>query len=579
MTDEPPAAAGSGTPASGLLRRVLPGAADLRHYRPAWVRRDLLAGLAVWAVLVPQGLAYGELAGLSPVTGLYTAIGALLLYALVGSSRYLHTGPESSVAIVTAAYLGPLVAEAPERAADLASLLAFVTAGFLVLGAVLRLGVVARLLSTPVLAGYLTGSAVVIAASQLGKIFAVPTPDEAWWRKVAAVVAHLAEANPYAVTVGAGSLLCAVAVMRWTPRVPAILVAIAGATALVAAAGWEDRLPVVGYVPPGVPPPSLPRVRAEDAVDLLAAGGSVALLVFASSMLTATALARRDRETVSPRREFLGYAAASLGSGLMQGYPANGSDSRSFVVADSGGRTQVANVTAAGLVAVTLIVLTPVFRYLPQAALGAVVLLAAVRMIDLASLRRLWKARRSDFVLAAVTMVGVLVVGVLPGIAVGVAVSLLEVLRRAVLPPTAVLGRVAGHATWRGTAEAEGEELRPVPGLLVYRFDAPLFFANADVLRTEIVRLVDDSDQPVRTVVLNAEGMVDMDITGAETLAELVDDLAGRGTRLVMARVRRTVRMTMQRLGVEERVGTQNIHLTVRAAVRAGARSETIPGG
>ena len=364
---------------------------------------------------------------------------------------------------------------------------------------------------------------------------------------------HLPDANPYALAIGAGTLVVAVVMMRWAPRLPAILVAIAAATAVVAAADWEERLPVVGAVPAGVPAPSLPGVRADDVLDLLGAGASVAILVFASSMLTATALARRDREPISARREFLGLAAASLGSGLLQGFPAAGSNSRSFVVADSRGRTQVANVAAGAFVVVTLLLLTPVFRYVPQAALGAVVLVAAVRMIDVPALRRLWRARRTDFVLAAVTMVGVLIVGVLPGIGVGVAVSLLEVLRRAVLPPTAVLGRVAGHQTWRGT-EDHGQ-LRQEPGLLVFRFDAPLFFANADVLREQIVRLVDESDPPVRTVVLNAEGMVDMDITGAETLSALLDDLDERGVRLVMARVRTAVRTTMQRLGVEERLG------------------------
>jgi SulP family sulfate permease len=312
-------------------------------------------------------------------------------------------------------------------------------------------------------------------------------------------------------------------------------------------------------------------------LDLLAAGGSVAVLVFASSMLTATALARRDREQVSARREFLGLAAASVGSGLMQGYPANASDSRSFVVANSRGRSQVANLAAAGLVAVTLMVLTPVFPYLPQAALGAVVLVAAVKMIDVAALCRLWRARRSDFVLAAVTVVGVLIVGVLPGIVVGIAVSLLEVLRRAVVPPTAVLGLVEGHHTWRGS-EDNGELLRE-PGLLVYRFDAPLFFANADVLREQVVRLVDESDPPVRTVVLNAEGMVDMDVTGAEALGTLLDDLEERGVRLVMARVRASLRTTMRRLGVEDRLGAENVHLSVRGAVRDIADEETMPGG
>jgi sulfate permease, SulP family len=572
-TDEP---ATRTRPAAVLLRRVLPGVADLRHYRSAWLPPDVLAGLAVWAVLVPQGLAYGELAGLSPVTGLYTAIGALLLYAVVGSSRYMHVGPESSIAIITAAYVGGLVTGDPQRAAALASLLALVTAAFLVLGALLRLGVVARLLSTPVLAGYLTGSAVVIAASQLGKLLAVPTPATEWWRKLAEVVTHLGQTNLLALAVGLGTVLCVVALLHWAPRVPAILVAITAATALVAVAGWDSLLPVVGAVPAGVPVPGLPGVRAGDVPGLLGAGASVAVLVFASSMLTATALARRDREPVSVNREFLGLAVASVGSALMHGYPANGSDSRSFVVADSRARTQVANLIAAALVAVTLLFLTPVFRYLPQAALGGVVLVAAVRIIDLAALHRLWRVRRSDFVLAAVTMSGVLVTGVLPGIGIGIAVSLLEVLRRALVPPTAVLGRVAGRRTWRGTDDDHGD-LRHEPGLLVYRFDAPLFFANAQVLHDQLIRLVDESEDPVRRVVLDAEGMVDMDITGAEMLGIVLDELEARGTQLAMARVRGGLRTTMQRLGIEERLGPENIHLSVRDAV--AAVRPTIPEG
>src|SRR4051794_9162326 len=287
MSDRRSPATGAATHVAALLRDLLPGAADLRHYHLSWLRPDLLAGLAVWAVLVPQGLAYGELAGLSPVTGLYTAVGALVLYALVGSSRYLHVGPESSVAIVTAAYVGGLVSGAPERAAALASLLALVTACLLLVGAALRLGVIARLLSTPVLAGYLTGSAVVIAASQLGKALAIPTSGDRWWQKGGAGVAHLGDATPYATGIAAGSLVCVVALLRWAPRVPAILVAITAATAVVGLAGWQDRLPVVGEVPAGIPVPSLPGIHSGDLVDLLGAGASVAVLVFASSMLTA----------------------------------------------------------------------------------------------------------------------------------------------------------------------------------------------------------------------------------------------------------------------------------------------------
>jgi sulfate permease, SulP family len=547
------------------LRRVLPGAADLVRYRRVWLRPDLLAGLAVWAVLVPQGLAYGELAGLSPVAGLYTALGGILLYALLGSSRYANVGPESSIAVVTAAYVGGLVSDDPERAAALAALLSLVAAGFLLLGALLRLAVVARLLSTPVLTGYLTGAAVVIGAGQLGKLFAISTPGEEWWRKLAEIATNISATNLRALLIGVATVLAAVVLLRCAPRVPGILLVIASATALVALVGWQGLVPVIGEVASGIPIPAFPRFAASDVLDLLGAGASVALLVFAGSMLTATALARRDRERVSGRREFLGLAAACVGSGLLRGFPASASNARSFVVADAPGRSQMANLVAAALTAGTLLVLTPVFRFLPEAALGAVVLVAAARMIDLAALRKLWRVRRSDFVLAIVTAGGVLVVGVLPGIGVGVAVSLLEVLRRAIVPPTAVLGRVMGHTAWRSTDNHDGAHT--VPGLLVYRFDAPLFFANAAVLGEEVVRLVDGSDPPVREVVLDAEGVVDIDITGAETLDELLDALDDRGVRLVLARVRTSLRTTLQRMGLEERLGPGSFHMSVRDAV------------
>jgi SulP family sulfate permease len=562
--DDPPRSAA--VPAArGRLRRVLPGAADLARYQRAWLRPDLLAGLGVWAVVIPQGLAYGELAGLSPVAGLYTALGAMVLYPLLGSSRYANVGPESSIAIVTAAYIGGLAAGAPERAAGLAALLSLVAAGFLLLGALLRLGVVARLLSTPVLAGYLAGSAVVIGSSQLGKVFAISTPAEQWWRKLGELVAGLPSTNPWALLIGVATVLVVVAVIRWAPGVPGILLAVGSATALVAVLGWKDQVPVIGEVASGIPVPSLPDTTPGDILDLLGAGASVALLVFASSMLTAGALARRDRDQVSGRREFLGLAAASLGSGLLQGFPANASDSRSFMVADARARSQVANLLAAGLTAVTLLVLTPVFAYLPQAALGAVVLVASARMVDTTALRMLWRVRRSDFVLAAVTAGGVLVVGVLPGIGVGVAVSLLEVLRRAILPPTAVLGRVAGRTAWRSAADHD--DARMLPGLLVYRFDAPLFFANATVLREEVIDLVDGTDPPVREVVIDAEGIVDMDVTGAQALDELMDQLDERGVRMVLVRVRTTLRTTLQRMELDERIGAGGFPLRVRDAV------------
>jgi sulfate permease, SulP family len=549
--------------ARSALATLLPGVAGLiGGYQRAWLRRDLVAGLTVWAVVVPQALAYGELAGLSPVTGLYTAAGALLLYPLFGSSRYAHVGPESAIAIVTAAAIGGLAASTPDAAA-LAPLLALVTAGFLLAGALLRLDVVARLLSTPVLVGYLTGSAVVIGAGQFGRLLAVSGEGGLWWEQTWSVLSAAGDADWRALLLGVATLLVVVALMRWAPRIPGALLAIVGATGAVALLGWAERIPVIGAVARGVPVPRLPDADPGDVVALLGAGASIALLVFATSVLTASALARGDREEVSGSREFLGYAAGCVGSGLLGGFPANASSSRSFLVADAGARSQVANLAAAALTLLTLLLLTPLLAWLPQAALGAVVLVGAARMIDLAGLRRLWRIRRRDLAMAVVTCAGVLFAGVLPGIAVGVLVSLVEVLRRAVMPPTAVLGELAGHSTWR---DVDHHDTDTEPGLLVYRFDAPLFFANAAVLRNEIVRLVDRAQPPVRRVVLDAEGVLDVDVSGGEALDALLDDLDHRGVDLVIARARTSTQAVLRRVGITERLGGDAFYLRVADA-------------
>jgi SulP family sulfate permease len=298
---------------------------------------------------------------------------------------------------------------------------------------------------------------------------------------------------------------------------------------------------------------------------------SIALLVFASSVATASALASRDKEDLNPTTEFIGLAAAGVGAGLLQGFPANGSDSRSFIVANGARGSQSVNVIGAVAVAVTLAALTPLFQDLPIAALGGVVLVSAVKLIDVVGLDRLWRVRKSDFVLAVITFTGVLAVGVLGGIVVGVVVSLLETLRRAILPPTAVLGQVGPSATYRDITHYE--EAETVPGLVVYRFDAPLFFANAELFRDQIRDIVRSADTRVRRLVVSAEGITDMDVTGAEALGRVIEDLHDLDAHLVLARVRTDVRRTLRILGLEDKIGPENFFLTV-----AGATRDFLPG-
>jgi SulP family sulfate permease len=538
----------------------------LAHYRRSWLPRDALGGLTLWALLVPQGLAYGQLAGLPPVTGLYVGLIAMLAYALLGSSRYLTVGPESSVAMIVAVELGPLAGGDPTRYAALAAMLALLVGGFLLLGFAARLGIIVRLLSAPVLTGYLAGSGIVIAISQLPKLTGIAT-DKRYPGVLGGLVRSADTVEPWAIAIGLATVLFVVVVARLARHVPAGLSALALATVFVSWTGLADTIDVVGHVQGGLPRPAFPDVSGGSLHSLLGPAGSIALLVFASSILTAQALAARDGEEVRPNREFLALGGANLVAGLFQGFPANGSDSRSFVVADSGGRSQVVGIVGAALLAITLVALTPLFRNLPSAALGAVVLVTAVKLIDTAELRRLWRVRTSDFTLALVTLAGVLVLGVLNGIVVGVVASLLEVLRRAVMPHTAVLGKLDGPIrAYRDVQTYEDAET--IPGLIVYRFDAPLFFANADVFRNQILELVDATAEPVRTVIVNAEAIYDIDTTGISMLERLHDELEARSIRLVFARLKTKTRKLMQRTGLEDRIGGGNFFFRVDDAVQ-----------
>ncbi|WP_049556421.1 SulP family inorganic anion transporter [Nonomuraea sp. SBT364] len=527
---------------------AVPGWGELRGYRRTWLRPDLLAALSLWAVLVPQAFAYAQLAGLPAAAGLYTALGAIIGYAFFGGARFLNVGPESSVAIVVASAL----AAAPGRDQPaVAAQLALLIAVFLMIGYVVRAGVLMRLLSTPVLTGYLAGSGVVIIASQLSKVTGIPA-DGTPLAKTGTVLSHLTDLNVWAL---ASAVLTAAAVLllgRYAKRLPGPLVALVVATAVVALAGLGDRLDVLGPAEGGLPVPGLPWTGLADTVRLLGPALSIALLVYASSVLTARSMAAKEGKDADPQQEFLGLAAANAGAALLGGFPANGSDSRSALLAGSGARTRLAGLGAAAAVVVTLLVLMPLIRDLPQAALGAVIILTAARLIDLPAFRRLWRIRRTDFVLAAVTALGVLIFGVLEGIVVGVVVSLLEVLRRAVLPYTAVLGRTGDGHAYRDVVNYRDAET--LPGLVVYRFDAPLFFANADVLRTELRRLMTDAEPPVRQIVLDAEAVYDMDTTGVEALHRVADDCDRAGARLAFARTRVPVRALMRDTGLDDRI-------------------------
>jgi len=570
MTQPATAAPAAAPPAS--WSRWLPGLWTLRTYRRAKLRGDLVAGLAVTALLVPQGMAYAELAGLPAVTGLYTTILALLAYAVFGPSRILILGPDSALAPLIAATLLPLVGANgdPGRAVALAGMLAVLMGAVCLVAGLARLGTLAELLSKPVRIGYLNGIAVVVVVSQLPKLFGFSTHAEGTPARLKAFVVGLAEGrtNVTALAIGA-ACLAVLYLFRWRyPRVPGVLVAVAGATVVVTVFGLAARgVAVVGAVPSGFPTPSLPEFAAGDMGRLLLAAAGMAFVTLADTSALSRTFALKFNDDVDPNQEIVALGAANIAAGFFQGFPVSGSASRTAVAESAGGKSQVVGVVGAAAIAVLLVFAAGLTSDLPQAALAAVVIAAGLSLFDVAETRWLWRVRRSEFVLSMAALLGVALVGVLEGIAIALVLSLAAFVQRAWRPYDAALGRVEGRRGFHDVGRHP--EAREVPGLLVFRFDAPVFFANAEHFGRAVKKHVAKRGGPVRRVLIAAEPITDIDTTGAEALRDLVDDLAAVGITLAIAELKGPVKDRLDRYGTRVRIGDQNYYLTLDEAIAA----------
>lgn len=551
-----------------LWQRLLPGLAVLRDYRRSWLRGDLLAGLTVAAYLIPQVMAYAEVAGLPAVTGLWACLAPLLVYALAGSSRRLSIGPESTTALMTAVAVAALVdAAGPGRYAEVAAVLAIAVGVVCVLGRLARLGFLADLLSRPVLIGYMAGIAVLMIASQIGKVTGRPVLSKEPLPQIWEGLTHLSQAHLPTLLLALAVLTALFGLARFAPSWPGPLLAMLAAAAVVAGLHLQERgIAVVGAVPAGLPTPRVPQFGEVELGLLLPAALGIAVVGYSDNVLTARAFAR-DGERVNADTELLGLGLANVAAGLTQGFPVSSSGSRTVLGAAMGAATQVYSLVVALMVVLTMFVAGPVLAAFPTAALGAVVLYAAIRLIDVAEFRRLYRFRFSEFALAMVTMVAVVALDVLAGIGVAIALSLADLLRRISSPHDAVLGYVPGVA---GMHDVEDYPVATqVPGLVVYRFDAPLFFANADRFYARAVAAVEGTAQPVRWFVLNAESNTQVDLTAVDALDHLRRDLAERGIEFAMARVTFEVHERLRRAGLVDKVGQDRIFATLPTAVQA----------
>jgi len=557
----------AGPPGVGLGRWV-PGVRTFRQYPRGWLANDLVAGLVLTAFLVPVGMGYAQAAGLPPITGLYATIVPLVVYAVFGPSRVMVLGPDSSLAAVIAGIILPLGGRDPARAVALAGMLAILTGLMILLAGVARLGFVTELLSRPVQLGYLYGIAITIMVGQLPKLFGFSVDGSGLLSEAWGFVQGLVrgETNRASLAVGLAGIAVILGLRRLWPGFPGVIVAVGlGVAAVVVFDLTEQGVEVIGVLPQGLPSFAFPDVRLADLPLLFGGALGIALVAVADTTVLSQSLATRRREVVDANQELVALGAANLAAGLFHGFPISASASRTPVAVSAGARSQLTPLVGATAIVVLLVVAPGALRNLPQPILAAVVITAAIGLVDARAVRRLYRVRRPEFVLWLAAFLGVALLGVLVGILVAIVLSLADFVRRAWRPYDAVLGR---EDELKGYHDLERHpNARQVPGLLLYRFDAPLFFANADYFRRRISDLVATTTPPIRWVVVAAEPITDVDTTAADALLELLGELQHQEVVLAFAEMKGLVKDRLRRYGLYTQVGAERFYPTVGTAV------------
>ena len=555
--------------------RRLPVFQALLPYKPAWLPRDVMAGLVLSALLVPQGMAYAELAGLPAVTGLYTSVLCLIGYAIFGASRILVLGPDSSLGPVIAATVLPLaMADGdPAKAVALASMLSLMTGAIMIAAGLWKAGFIADLLSKPTMLGYMNGLAVTIIAGQLDKLLGFSVESDNFIGDVTGFISGVAngEVVPAAAAIGTVSLLIILAFKKWVPKVPGVLVAVLFAIAVSAALDLAaDGVKVVGVLPQGFPSLTWPAVGLSDVAILVGGALSISLVALTDTISTASSFAARRGETVDGNKEMIGIGAANVAAGLFQGFPVSTSGSRTAVADQAGAKSQLTGLVGAAVITLMLVALPGLMKDLPQPTLGAVVIAAAMSLADIAGSKRLLRQRRTDFVLMMSAFLGVVLLGVLPGIAIAVALSIANVFRRVWWPYHTTLGRLDETPGYHDLERYEPDQGNVLPGCTILRFDAPLIFANASTFSQYVLELSDAmADTQPAWIVVAAESISDVDTTACDMLQDLDAVLEARGHRLIIAEMKGLVKQRLESFGLFEVLTPDQFYPTVTSATKA----------
>lgn len=549
-------------------RRWLPGVTMLQHYRAGWLREDIVAGLVLATILVPVGIAYAEASGIPGIYGLYATVIPMLAYALFGPSRILVLGPDSALAPLIAAVIIPMAAGSDARAVALGSAMALVTGLLCVLAGVARLGFITDLLSKPIRYGYMNGIALTVLVSQLPKLFGFTVDGSGIWDEFRLFLAAVAagQTNPVALLLGGGTLAAILLLKRWK-RLPGLLIAVAGATLLVGALDLAGRagVEVLGPLPQGLPTLALPPVTFQDAAPVFFGAVAVALVAFADTSVLSRTYAAKTNHVVDPNQEMVALGLTNLAAGLFQGFPISSSSSRTPVAETAGARTQVTGIVGAAAIALLLVAAPALLQHLPAPALAAVVIASALSLFVLRDLRRIYRIQPWEFWLSMACFAGVALLGAIPGIGLAVVIAVVEFLWDGWRPHSAVLGRADGVKGYHDITRYP--DARLIPGLVLFRWDAPLFFANAELFYGRTMEALAAAPTPPRRLVVAAEPVTSVDVTAADMLASLDEALERMGIDLAFAEMKDPVKDKLKRFGLFARLGEERFFPTIGEAV------------
>ena len=514
-------------------------------------------------------MAYGQLAGVTPVAGLYGAIAALVSFAIFGYYRKLIVGPESAVAILTASSVAAVaVSGTPAQYAAMVAVVSILCGAFALLAGFLRLGFLANFVSGPVLVGYLVGVAGIIIASQLGKIFGIKVPSGSFISEISYFLTHLNQTNIYTLAVGIFTIALILAMKRYLPRIPSALVVVVVLTIASFVLDFQSQgISILGKIPAGLPALTIPNVNANVISGLIPGALSISVVSYADVVLTSRAFAEKDESKTNPDQDLIGLGVAQIVSGIFQGIPATGSQSRTEVNYQAGGKTQIVGLVAAGILCLFLLFLTTTLYFLPNVALGAIIIVAATGLIERRHIKRAYDYQKIEFTLLVISAVGVLLFGIVPGLLLAAILSITVMIAKISKPHDSVLGKTRDVDGFHSLSDPNQEEAEK--GLIVYRFEAPLFFGNSDRLITRVNELIDQAKDPIRWIILNAISFGEIDLTAVESLETLLDELKKRDVTLVIARAEKPLMDEMKKSGLYDRIGRENFFATVTDAVEA----------